>query len=142
MQTDRQILAEHYETRKALTYFEEHGWPQWVGGLGVHMRLRFDRGWLIEGLDHRERWVCMCRIGAHQALCILRDHARVTLEKQDMWVFFGALDRQYMVYDCAAMRWLRSDGSWTKFEGLAMVFPTYDAAPMAGLAAAQTEGER
>ncbi len=141
MLTDRESLA-LYETPEALALLDGK-WPEWVDARNPRRRrLQFDgQGWWIE-YHNGDDWMPICHADDHTALCILRDDARVKLEKR--WWFVQPEEdcSAFGVRDMAGDCWLCKDGMWTADVTEAGWWPTYDAALLAGLAAATDEGKK
>ena len=139
MQTDRQILAQHYETPKALALLEKAGWPEWVDtATNQECRLIWYQGSFCEEIgDDLSSQTQIGRMvvddGDYTALRTLRDHVRVTLEKR--WFNVEISHPRGQLCQITLFGGDDRDGEHYIME------PTYDAALLAGLAAAQTEGE-
>ena len=146
METDREALA-HYETPAALAEMEGN-WPEWVVN-GYPMRLRYcppDKCWSIElfpeGDVDAPRWVHFELPDDHTALSILERDCRLKLAS--VGVSLQAEGGGQWTVWLVAMRYrgYLADGEWRSFDGPAPErFPTYDAALLAGLAAATEQGE-
>ncbi len=134
MLTDREILAQHWEKPEALKLLEGN-WPEWTDDAGHPRRLQrveckgIPEGcyYIAEGPLHRPT----IYEGYKETLCILREHVLAVLRKR--WhavdVYLG--DRM-----CSITVYESEDGGGDHF-----ILDTYDAALLAGLAAAQNEGE-
>ena len=135
MPTDRESLS-LYETPEARKWYEQHGWPEWVNGQGRRCHLIFTGHdlWVEEAFEDGE-WGMHYRrvVDDHPPFCVLRDHARVTLEKRWACVHTTAGPAH-----CSISLWADAGAPAPTHVIIAV---TYDAALLAGLAAKENHDE-